>query len=116
VRIEDAFVIHEQTTLHRHVHQRIFEPRHTVTAQAMGLAIERKNAAQVLVMTTKEEIQRRYDVLHTDLLQCATFSCTLRRLLIICSLHIWKMQMDSHCRFCLKLLTLFLIGNPRPVL
>jgi hypothetical protein len=82
------FVINEQTALQGHVHQRILEPRRTVTAHAIGLAIERKNAAQVLVMTTKEEIQRRYDVLHTDLLQCATFSWTLGRLLIICSLHI----------------------------
>jgi hypothetical protein len=71
------FLIHEQTALHGHVHQRILELRPTVTAHALGLTIERENAAQVLVITTKQEIKRRYDEFHTDLLRCATFLCTL---------------------------------------
>lgn len=49
----------------------------TVTAHAIGLTIKRENAAQVLVMTTKQEIKRCYDEFHTDLLRCATFLCTL---------------------------------------
>lgn len=69
------FVIHEQTALHGHLHQRVLEPSATVTAYAIGLAIQRENTAQVLVMTTKQEVKRRYDVFHTDLLRCATFSC-----------------------------------------
>ncbi len=51
--------------LYGHVRQRILKLGATVTAHAIGSAIDRKYTAQVVVVTTKEEIKRRYYTVHT---------------------------------------------------
>jgi hypothetical protein len=108
-------VIHEQTVLYRHIYQRILEPRSAVTAHAIGLAVERENAAQVLVTTTKQKVKYQYEVFHIDLLSVCHILIHLRK----AANHLLVAHLENANGVPLqaipKPLTLFVIGDPRSV-